>query len=350
MMSNQSFNNEAFAYSSDIPIRFIELVAKALFSIIGKITFKAVDKKITPLSIVITIYIVVDLVAIVSTTIQGTFFIYASNNMSVAIYVLSPIGVALVYRFYKRLLPVLDEIIKAGTIHVQEENVNDFLNALYNRLNSRLWAIICFILGLFIYLFWLYVLPLLQIESGFKTGGFPILKIYVSFWGILLYSVLFFFAYKVIVIWQLIYNLAVNSVEGSKEPHFQVDMGHEDGCAGFKMLSLLWLNVNLVVTIVGTGIIVYAFDHGLNTWFWLLLIIYIIVGISLFFAPYSKLHSLMLAKKDILYREHKHHQVRKNIPEWPFNLRIKKSFWIIHLLPVYGVLIIELLKLFKIID
>ena len=346
MMNNQSIDNETFAYASDIPIRFVEIVAKALLFIINKITFAAVDKKVTPLSISITLYIVVDLVVIVSTTIQGTFFEIASHNMVIALYVLSPIGVALAYRFYKRLLPVLDELIEAGTIHIQAENVNDFLNALYTRLNSRRWAIICFIVSIFIYLFWLYVLPLLGIEAGFTSGTFPIvLQIYVSFWGVFLYSALFLFTYKVITIWQLIHRLSVNSIEGSKEPYFNVDLGHKDRCAGFEILSRLWLNVNFVITLVGMALVAYASVHGLNAWLCFLLVIYLVFGMSLFFAPYLKLHSLMLVKKDTIYTKHKHYEDRKDIPEWPHNLKIKKSFWIIHLLPVYGVFIIELLKL-----
>jgi len=361
-----SKNTELYAYRSDWAIRIVKAIATTLGLIINKITLGAASRKPSPFLIWLTLFLVVDLVIIVTSVVQGTFFPQVDqkrqlleDSMGVVLFTLSPLIVALIFRFYERLYPTFRMLGKRRVISGEPSQLEELITQIDKRCNSRLWAGICSGVGLLAFGTWLWLLPLMGIreDGAFQSWGrdLPlVIKIYVNLWALMAWFALLFFVYKAMVVLRAIQELSTNNKTATTGPRFSIDLHHPDGCAGLSTLSQLWFNVTYVVVMVGIGVSVYIVKWQMwqNPLVWFEMIGYAFLGSFLFFLPFLRLHSLMKNYKEEefekyfcewqrtketgsgakLQRWRKRYEEIKRLPTWPFNWGNSLRVWGIYLL------------------
>ncbi|MBN2462453.1 MAG: hypothetical protein JXB43_02500 [Dehalococcoidia bacterium] len=355
------------AYRVDLAFLLVVALTKGLGILIEKITRGALTRKPSPFTIWLTLFLSGDLVALITAALLGTLMTLLEDPVTLAIYILTPIGVAIAFRFYERLFPTFEALVRQGIISGGPKEVTRFINRVDQHLNSRLWAGICFGLGVALILCWLLGFTLIGMEGGFRgwSEDLPLaLQVYLSFWGIMTWAALLFFAYKAAVVWWTIQTLPIANRENICEPRLNVDIHYPDRCAGYSRLSNLWLHVNYITVLIGMCLFAYAISNGWNFWSWILAITYLILAPPLFFAPFLRLHSLMLNSKEQELEEHliawkkakeagkdkeeidhwrRQYDEAQQLPTWPFNWKTNILFLGTYLFPPLVAVIIEVL-------
>ncbi len=285
------------------------------------------------------------------------------DSFAIVLFTLSPLAVAIIFRFYERLYPTFKALQKQRVISGEPQQIKEFTAQIDRRCNSCLWARICLVVSLLGLGAWLLVPELMGVRGGESLipwgkdlplqswgQGLPIgIKVYESLLAFMAWFALSFFLYKAVVVSRAIQELTVEGETDTAGARFSIDLYHPDRCAGLIKLSQLWLNVNYVVVIVGIGILLWVLHwqswQDPLTWFYILG--YIVLGPLLFFTPFLGLHSLMInakekelerclsewqkakeaGKKAELDLWRKRYEEAKRLPSWPFNWEISRRFW-----------------------
>lgn len=342
------------AYRNDISTLFVYFITKIL-TIGIRIIISRIDKKVTSFKFWLTLFLFMDLPPIITTIIQGTYLEFLKEPLTVAVFLLSPIAFATIFRFYQTIFRTFSKLYIMKVFGGEEKKIIDFMTQLNKSLNSH-WTLAAYlIVGSVLYFIVIWHGLLQGIDFALYWHGLPrLIVIYHKIWMLILWLGSFSFIFKVIILWREIRAVPIKMGEGTKEPHFIINLFHPDGGAGYKELSFLWLRVTVVGIIYGIGVILYAIGNEWDLISWILAITYLALAPLLVSVPFIYLHSLMASFKEKEISEfyktweppklrnrdpvkldeiQKQYNNLRKLPTWPFGWKIGKLYWGFSVLP-----------------